>query len=114
MEKSDFGAALNENLKWRDNMLKKVDSWSHEFLLHGDLLEKKFLNGSQISPYSHSNASLMASQYYSTGIQVLQEVQNFPINMNQGLKPHTAGYLYHSIMMPGLGYLVPPINAPKY
>lgn len=66
-----------------------------------------------MAPYSHYPASLVASKYYSTGKQVLQEVQNLPLNMNQGLKPHSGGYLYNSIMMPGLQY-IPPIGSPKY
>jgi len=114
IEKSSIGESLENKQIYRDNMLKKVDSWTHEFLLHGDLLEKRFLNGSSIKPYSHSNESLLASKYYSFGIQVLQDVQNLPVGMNKGLTPHSANYLYNSIMMPGLGHLVPPLGSSKY
>jgi RHS repeat-associated protein len=113
IEKSNLGMTSNNNQDWRDNLLNKVDSWSHEFFLHGDLLEQKFLNGSQVNPYSHSNESLSASKYYNSGLQVLQGVQNFLLNLNSSLKPHSAGYLYDHFMMTGLGHLV-PLNSPKY
>jgi RHS repeat-associated protein len=122
MEKTGFGSSFSDKQGWRDNMLKKVDSWTHEFFLHGDLLEKSFLNGSNIRPYSHDNPSLLASKYggentgtvNSSGINILQAVQNMPLNMNQGLKPHSTGYIWYRLMMPGLGYLVPPSDTPKY
>jgi RHS repeat-associated protein len=114
MERSED--APSDNQGWRDNMLGKVDSWSHEFLLHGDLREKQFLNGSTVPPYSHDAPSLYASQYggkNNTGLKILREVQNMPINMNHGLQPHSDGYLWNKVMMTGLNYLV-PIGTPKY
>jgi hypothetical protein len=102
-------------------MLGRVDSWAHEFFLHGDLREKQFLNGYKIEPYSHEITSLDASKYggqnlgwrNSTGIKVLQEVQNMPLNLNHDLQPHSGLYLWDKIMMPGFSYFVPS-NAPKY
>ena len=121
MERSEFGSSFSDNQNWRDNLLKKVDSWSHEFMLHGDLLEKRFLSGSSIEPYSHSATSLYASKYggenkgraNSAGLRILSEIQNMPLNMNQGLAPHSEKYLWDRMMMTGLNYLI-PLDSPKY
>jgi RHS repeat-associated protein len=121
IERSEGGPAASDNLAWRDDMLGRVDNFAHEFFLHGDLLENRFLNGSQVAPYSHDAPSLFASKYggqnagwrNSTGLKILQQVQNMPLNMNHGLQPHSNGYLWDKIMMPGLNYLV-PADAPKY
>jgi hypothetical protein len=121
MEKSDFNSSFSDNQNWRDNMLKKVDSWSHEFMLHGDLVEKRFLSGSKVRPYSHDASSLYASKYggenkgrgNSAGLRILSEVQRMPLNMNSGLAPHSEKFLWDRMMMTGLGYLV-PLDSPKY
>ncbi|WP_315821859.1 hypothetical protein [Paraflavitalea speifideaquila] len=78
--------------------------------------------GQSIKINVEGNTALLASKYggentgtaNSFGINVLQEVQNIPLNMNQGLKPHSVGYLWFRMTIPGLGYLVPPSGTPKY
>jgi len=109
----------------RDKMLEHVDDWAHEFYLHGDLQEKRFLFGSKIKWDSHNPSSWIPSKfggesnigfdlnksqaYINSHLQtmpqlrVLNEVQQLKIVFNQGLQPHSLDYLFKRIMLKGLG-----------
>lgn len=111
VEKDDQIQSLGNPLESRDAMLRHVDDFAHEFFLHGDLQEKKFLQNSIVKWDSHSNSSFLASKYggenkgrysNSSGLKVLQQVQLLKLVWNQGLRPHSQEYLYQRIMASGL------------
>jgi hypothetical protein len=106
---------ISDPLESRDAMLGHVDDFSHEFFLHGDLQEKKFLQNSKVKWDSHFNSSFLPSKYggenkgvysNSSGLKVLQQVQALKLVWNQGLRPHSQEYLYQRVMAAGLGQSV--------
>ncbi len=120
-------ANVGDPLESRDAMLNHVDDFSHEFFLHGDLQEKKFLMKSNVKWDAHLTSSFLPSKYggenkgvysNSSGLKVLQQVQLLKLVWNQGLRPHSQEYLYMRIMAAGLnqtlidfseaGYEIPP------
>jgi RHS repeat-associated protein len=97
----------------RDAVLKGVNVVSHETFLHADLLEKRFVSGSKLNPYQHSN--FLASKYGGEGkgiqnsyaLSILRQVQSLDNKLNRGLSPHSDNWLLGKIIYPSVDYLVP-------
>jgi uncharacterized protein RhaS with RHS repeats len=94
----------------RDKMLNNVDSYSHEFFLHGDLRERQFLKTSTIDPYTHDESNIIASKYFgnsniylTTAYKVLNQVQSKNLKMNQGHQLYNGAELFDKFIGPGIG-----------